>query len=143
MFITLITEDPVRYFSIVLAVLISVVLHELGHGLAAIRQGDDTPIVTGHMTLDPKVHMGMTGLFFLFFFGIAFGAMPVNPSRFRDKYGNAIVAFAGPAVNILLALVGVLVMGLWLRIAGAPEPGFGSNVFNFFGWFAIRANQNT
>lgn len=137
MFFKYLTENPVFYFTVVTAVVINVVLHELGHGFAAIRQGDDTPRVTGHMTLNPLVHMGGMGLVFLFLFGIAFGAMPVSPSRFRSRYGRAIVAFAGPAVNLILAAIGILVAGLWLRIAGVPEAPFASNLHNFFVWFAV------
>ena len=46
------------------------VLHELGHGFAAIWQGDDTPRETGHMTLDPMVHMGGFSILLLLIVGI-------------------------------------------------------------------------
>lgn len=132
MFIELIQSNPIQYFSIVFACLISVVLHELGHGVAAIWQGDDTPRELGHMTLDPVVHMGGIGLALLFFIGLAFGRMPVNPSRFRSKYGDAYVSFAGPAVNILLALISLTALALWFRIGGmAIEDGAAQNVQNF------------
>jgi len=36
----------------------SITLHELAHGWAAIWQGDRTPVLTGHMTWNPLVHMG-------------------------------------------------------------------------------------
>ena len=55
MFIAALVHDPAHYVTVASCVLASVVLHELGHGLAAIRQGDDTPIVTRHMTLPPLV----------------------------------------------------------------------------------------
>ena len=137
MFITYLAEAPVFYFTVVTAVLVSVVLHELGHGFAAIRQGDETPRLLGHITLDPHVHMGTMGLIFLFVFGIAFGSMPVDPSRFKSRYGRAIVAFAGPAVNLVLAAIGIVVAGLWIRFAGVPEAGFASNLLGFFEWLAI------
>ena len=108
-------DDPTYYFTIVIVVIVSIVLHELGHGVAAIRQGDDTPIVTGHMTWNPYVHMGGLGLGLLFFVGIAFGLMPVNPRKFRDKYGDAYVAAAGPAVNLVLSILALTVMGLLWR----------------------------
>ena len=95
LFIDLITQAPEYYFSVVVAVVISIVLHELGHGFAAIWQGDDTPRISGHMTLNPLVHMGGFSLFLLVMAGIAFGQMPVNPGRFRSRYGNALVAAAG------------------------------------------------
>jgi Zn-dependent protease len=121
LFIHTLTENPVYYFSVVIAVVISVVLHELGHAFAAIRQGDDTPRLTGHVTLDPIVHMGVQSLIFLFLLGIAWGATPVNPSRFRGRYGHAIVAWSGPAVNLVLAGIGLLLAGLTLRYGTDPE----------------------
>ena len=78
--------DPFTYVSWVVTVVVSVVLHELGHGVAALRQGDDTPRTSGHMTLNPLVHMGGLSLFLLFVIGIAWGMMPVNPSRFRSRH---------------------------------------------------------
>lgn len=108
-------REPAYYFTIVICVIVSIVLHELGHGFAAIRQGDDTPLVTGHMTWNPYVHMGPIGLGLLFFVGIAFGMMPVNPRKFRDQYGDAYVAAAGPAVNLVLALISLTVMVLLAR----------------------------
>ena len=115
MFVNNLTEDPAYYFAVVLCVVFSIVLHELGHGFAAIQQGDDTPIRTGHMTLNPLVHMGAMGLGLLCIAGIAFGVMPVDPSRFRSRYGDAIVAAAGPAVNAALGLLSLAVLALLLR----------------------------
>ena len=120
--IDLLHAAPLAYVTIVVLVIASVVLHELGHGFAAIQQGDDTPIVTGHMTWNPMVHMGGISILLLLFAGIAFGAMPVNPRKFRSKYGDAIVSFAGPAVNLLLALLGVLLAGLFVRVGVLPLP---------------------
>ena len=87
----------------VVAVVISITLHELGHGAAALWQGDETPRLLGHMTLDPRAHMPPISWGLLLLVGIAYGLMPVNPSRFRSKHGDALVAFAGPAVNLILA----------------------------------------
>lgn len=124
MFINTITSDPAYYFAVVFCVTSSIVLHELGHGFAAIAQGDDTPIVTGHMTWNPMVHMGPLGLGLLCFVGIAFGVMPIDPSRFRSRYGDAFVAAAGPLVNAALALVSLTTLALLVengidpRVAG-------------------------
>lgn len=115
MFINLLQAHPTYYVTWVLAVIASVVLHELGHGFAAIRQGDRTPIVMGHMTLNPMVHMGGVSLVLLAVVGLAFGAMPVNPAAFRGRFGRAAVAFAGPAVNLLIAGSTILLAGLFVR----------------------------
>ena len=125
---------------VVVTVVISIVLHELAHGWAAIWQGDDTPRLQGHMTADPMVHMGGMSLLMLVLVGFAFGAMPVNPQNFRSKYGDALVAAAGPAMNFLLALVSLTALGLWLRLGEPATEGIAENCQLFltvFGFFNI------
>ncbi len=125
MFIQQLETDPFFFGSVVITVVVSIVLHELAHGWAAIRQGDDTPIRLGHMTLNPVVHMGWFSLILLATVGIAYGQMPVNPSRFRSRYGDALVAVAGPVTNLLLAVVALTGLGLWMRVSGVAEgPGW-------------------
>ena len=129
--IELLVKNPVSSFSVVFAVILSVVLHELGHGIVAIWQGDETPRITGHMTWNPMVHMGGFSLVLLFVVGIAFGAMPVYPPNFRSRYGRALVSFAGPAVNLVLALVALTALALWLRTGGPAEAGIALILQNF------------
>ncbi len=123
MFIDNLVQDPAYYVTVVVCVTTSIVLHELGHGAAALAQGDDTPRVTGHMTLNPIVHMGPLGLGLLFIVGIAFGVMPVNPGRFRSPYGDAIVAAAGPLVNAVLAVVSLSLLAVCIRLGIPTEVG--------------------
>ncbi|MEM7756672.1 MAG: site-2 protease family protein [Cyanobacteria bacterium P01_A01_bin.40] len=113
MFINTLLSDPLFYVRVVVILILSISLHELGHGLAALSQGDDTPRKEGHMTLDPVVHMGVHSLFFLAFAGIAWGQMPVNPRQFRNpKWGSILVAAAGPLTNILLGMLGMLIINI-------------------------------
>jgi Zn-dependent protease len=140
-FISSAFDDPVFFVSVVFTVVVSVTLHELGHAWAALAQGDDTPRVMGHLTLDPLVHMGGISLLMLFLVGIAWGATPVNPTRFRGRFGEAIVSFAGPAVNLLLALTGLVALGLWNRVGGPPSSevstSFHEFLFVFGSWNVI------
>ena len=46
------------FFSVVVTVIISIVLRELAHGWVAVFEGYDTPATSGHLTLNPIVHMG-------------------------------------------------------------------------------------
>ena len=95
--------------------ILSISLHELGHGFAAMSQGDDTPRTSGHITMNPVVHMGVHSIFFLAFAGIAWGQMPVNPSKFRNpKWGNVLVSAAGPFTNVLLGVFAMLIINLVL-----------------------------
>lgn len=139
MFIQFLQTDPAYYMTAVVTLIVSIVLHELSHGWAAIWQGDDTPIQLGHMTPNPITHMGGLGFLAVFLMGIGWGAMPVNPSRFRSRYGDAIVCAAGPAMNLLLALIGLTAYALWGRTI--PQTGvdpFRENMANatlIFGTF--------
>ena len=102
--------------------LMSVVIHEFAHGWMAFRLGDSTAKYHGLLTLNPIKHLDIWGSFFvplmLFIFSsgqMVFGwakPVPYNPYNLRDqKYGSAKVAFAGPAANLLIAVV----FGLCLR----------------------------
>ncbi len=135
LFITTIQEDPFRFFSVVLTVVVSIVLHELAHGWMAIRHGDDTPIHTGHMSGNPLVHMGPFAIIALFLFGIAWGQMPIDPTRLRGKYAAAVVAAAGPATNLLLAAVALTGLGLWLRFGTIHDTQVHQNSIKFLWTF--------
>ncbi len=116
----------------VVLVIGSIILHELAHGWAAISRGDRTPIELGHMTWNPMVHMGQTSLILFLVFGIAFGAMPVNPSRMRGKYAGAYVAAAGPAMNLLLAIACMIFGGLVLAFEKQIGEPLAGNSLRFF-----------
>lgn len=104
----------------VLAVIIpSIILHEVSHGVAALACGDDTARRAGRLTLNPLRHVDPVGTLVLpvlmAFSGLgAFGyakPVPVNPSRMRHPRNDAVlVSLAGPATNLLLALVSVIVL---------------------------------
>lgn len=118
MFILELQRDPQFFFAVVITVIVSITLHELAHGVVAIWRGDRTPIETGHMTLNPTVHLGLFSVIALLMAGIAWGAMPINPNRIKGKYGEALVALAGPVSNTILALLSLTALGLWWRYTG-------------------------
>ncbi len=134
MFIYKLATDPMLFIWLVLILIISITLHELAHGLAAMIEGDDTPQITGHITLNPVVHMGWESLIFLCIAGIAWGQMPVNPARFRRRYSDVIVSAAGPLCNLALALLSVLLFKLTV---GFDFTGFLSSHFLYL---AARLN---
>lgn len=112
-------------------VIASITLHELAHGWAAIWQGDRTPIVTGHMTANPIVHMGWMSLLLFALCGIAWGLMPVDPSRFRSRYGDLYVSAAGPLMNIALAAVCAVAGAIW-SVTIDEGSGLYQNGYEFF-----------
>jgi Zn-dependent protease len=129
-------NDPARGPAVLVAwcvwVIGSIVLHELAHGWAAIRLGDPTPRDLGHMTWNPLVHMGGFSLVVFALVGIAWGMMPVDPSRLRGRHGDALVALAGPAMNIVLAIVSFAGLVLWLWLGGTVSEPLRTNLVHFF-----------
>jgi Zn-dependent protease len=109
-----------------IAVLIfSVVIHEVAHGYVANELGDPTARMKGRLTLNPIKHLDLVGSFIVpvlmwFTGGFIFGwakPVPVNPYNLSYKYGHAIVAGAGPAVNMSVAVL----FGLVMRFAPLPS----------------------
>lgn len=100
---------------IIVAVIVSIVLHEMAHGYAANWLGDPTARLAGRLSLNPIAHLDPIGSIIvpaLLFFanaGFIFGwakPVPYNPYNLSDqRYGEAKVAAAGPAINILIALI--------------------------------------
>jgi Zn-dependent protease len=128
MFIETLIVSPLVFLRVVIIVIISISLHELAHGLAALSQGDDTPRKQGHITLNPLVHMGWESMIFLCVAGIAWGKMPINASNFRSqRLGNILVSAAGPLCNLGLAF---LCIGLLKLLADSTYAEFLS--FKFF-----------
>lgn len=116
MFIKYLTENPPFFISTVVVVIFSICMHECAHAWAALRQGDTTAADNGHLTLNPVKQMGPLSLFMVAFIGIAWGAVPVNPARMRHKYSHALVAFAGPATNIILAVIFLILIIVVFRL---------------------------
>lgn len=114
------SEIPLIFQLIIL--LFSVVVHEVSHGLAALKLGDDTAEKMGRLTLNPIKHLDPIGSVFLplmlvllhsgFIFGWA-KPVPYNPLNLKmPRRDSALLALAGPAANFSLALV----FGLLMRI---------------------------
>jgi len=123
---------PIAVVSWIFWVLFSISLHELAHGWAALWQGDPTPRIYNRMTMNPVVHMGPWSLLMFALIGIAWGVMPVNPSNYRwGRQGRFFVAGAGPAMNVVLAIIAMTCGAIWARYAPANGAVY-DNVSLFF-----------
>lgn len=111
-------DASVRFESLawMLGVVVSIVLHELAHGIVADKLGDPTARIKGHLTLNPLVHISPFGFVALLVVGICWGAMPVDGTRLKGKYAEAKVAFAGPLVNLVLGVLALIACGLVIRL---------------------------
>lgn len=115
LFINLLFKSPLAFLLASLAVVFSVCCHEYCHARAALWQGDDTAARAGHLTLNPLKQMGKASLLMLAVFGLAWGAVPVNPANFKNKYSELVVSLAGPATNLALFLVFGLLLDISLH----------------------------
>jgi len=106
--------------------LFSVIVHEVSHGLMALRLGDETAKLSGRLTLNPISHLDPIGSILVPLILIVTNAsfiigwakpVPYNPRNlYKDyKYGPLKVALAGPASNIAVAIVFALI----IRFGGA------------------------
>ena len=104
-----------NYLYYLLAIVPSIVLHEVSHGWVANYYGDPTAKQQGRLTLNPLKHIDPFGTVLLpallIFSGLPmFGyakPVPVNVSRLRNPRKQSLyVSIAGPLVNILLSAVG-------------------------------------
>ncbi len=105
--------QPLDIFQIVVLIF-SVVVHEVAHGYMANWLGDPTARLQGRLTLNPIKHLDPMGSVILPLLLKLSGSpvligyakpVPYNPHNLRGRYDEALVAFAGPGTNILLALV--------------------------------------
>lgn len=98
----------------IIPAMVCVTIHETCHGLAAYKLGDPTAKNAGRLSLNPIRHVDFVGLIMLvvFHFGWA-KPVPVDAGNFKDpKKGMAVTALAGPASNVLLAVVLLALYGL-------------------------------
>ena len=91
-------------------VLIAITFHEFAHAKVADMLGDDTPRREGRISLNPLAHIDPIGFTMLLFAGFGWGKpVNVNPRNYnRDitvEKADAIVSIAGPAMNMILAIV--------------------------------------
>lgn len=127
----------------ILALIMSIILHEMAHGYAANALGDPTARLQGRLSGNPLVHIDplgsviIPGLLFLTHAGILFGwakPVPYNPYNLRNqKWGEALVAAAGPATNILLALIFSIIFRFG-NTAGL------SDTFLSLSWYVVYIN---
>lgn len=89
------------------SIVISLVLHEVAHGLVALWNGDATAKMYGRLSLNPLKHFDIIGLFMMLIVGFGWAKpVPVDPRNYKNyKTGSVTVALAGVITNILLAFI--------------------------------------
>jgi len=118
---------------------LSLTVHEWAHAASAKALGDDTAERLGRLSLNPLQHIDPIGTLILPLLGVPFGwakPVPINPLRFRADVGMStgllLTAAAGPASNLLLALLSTGLVGLSARLAPGLLPDAAMPVVSTF-----------
>ena len=113
-------ETLLQIVFMIVALLLSLILHEIGHGYVALKCGDPTAKMMGRITLDPRKHLDPIGMICMFFLGIGWARpVPINPYNFRHRDRDMIlVSFAGIFVNLILFLLSTFLYVLCYRGSG-------------------------
>lgn len=124
-----------EFIFIVIILIMSIVIHEVAHGYMALALGDKTALYEDRLTLNPIKHIDPFGSIILPLIGYMAGGfiigwakpVPFNPYNLHPekwgispRFGDALVAFAGPLSNIILATV----FGTMIRFALQSSASF-------------------
>ncbi|MBU0649890.1 site-2 protease family protein [Patescibacteria group bacterium] len=112
--LSILLTNPLLFAVTVTALLLSITIHEAAHAYVADKLGDSTARQLGRISLNPLAHLDPLGTLVLLIAGFGWGkAVPLNYQNFQNpKRDAALVSFAGPASNFLMAAVLILVYKL-------------------------------
>ena len=135
--INLLFEQQYLLFVVIaFALIFSLTFHEYGHGIVASLIGDDTAKRAGRLTLNPIPHIDPLGLLLVLVIGIGYAKpVPTDPRKFRTRWGILLVAAAGPAMNLLLAILATNIYHLGLKSGLPLFQGVGA--YTFFSVLAL------
>ena len=120
-------DDPLAFVLLAISLVMAITLHEFAHAFVADRQGDRLPRAMGRVSLNPARHLDPLGTLLIFLVGFGWG----KPVEFRpralssQRFGAALVALAGPLMNLLLAVAGMF------ALIGVVSSGSGGTALSF------------
>lgn len=135
---TWLSSQPLFFFAWVLAILVTLTLHEYCHALAALAFGDSTAKDSNRLTLNPLAHIDPLGFMMLLIVGFGWAKpVPVNYFNLRNRrWGMALVSLAGPFSNFVAMIVAVIVSQL---VAPALGP---NNLLTIFLYLLALVNAS-
>lgn len=112
----------VQFLYLLPALALSLAIHEYGHAIVAYKLGDKSQKALGRLTIAPFAHIDILGFISMMLIGIGWGKpVMVDDRNFKKRgLGNALVALAGPAFNLALALIITIILKLCF-VFGAGE----------------------
>ncbi len=130
----------IRLFSRLFVIFCTMPIHEYAHALIATKLGDQTPRLSGRLTLNPMAHISPLGALMIILCGFGYAKpVSVNPRNFKDsKKGMALTAIAGPISNLILGFVFTFISA----VISCFEYSTITNAFYSFFIFAAVININ-
>jgi Zn-dependent protease len=129
--------DLTQIFLLMTVLVASLSVHEAAHAWAANQLGDPTARMLGRLSLNPAVHVDVIGTLLFPLVAISTGLpligwakpVPVDPRHLRHPRRDfAVVAAAGPASNVVLAVLGATVLEVFGGLDGALSGGLAAGV---------------
>lgn len=116
--IDLFFASPLLFLIIFPGLLLAITIHEFAHAWMADRLGDPTPRSQGRLTLDPRAHLDPLGTLAILLTRFGWGKpVEFDPYNLREPLrDSALIALAGPASNIIMAII----LSLVLRFVSLP-----------------------
>ncbi len=108
----------VTFFSRLFVIFCTMPVHEYAHAYIATKLGDQTPRLSGRLTLNPMAHISPLGAIMIFLCGFGYAKpVEVNPRNFKDpKKGMAITAIAGPVSNLIMGFIFILIATVYQHL---------------------------
>lgn len=99
--------NPIIFLIWAVSLVVALTIHEYAHAKVADTLGDPTPRANGRVTLDPRAHLDPLGTVLILIVGFGWGRpVEFDPYNLRNpKRDTALIALAGPASNIILAII--------------------------------------
>lgn len=132
-------ETIIALFASAFVVFCTLPVHEYAHALVATKLGDQTPLLSGRLTLNPMAHIDWIGALMIFLVGFGYAKpVSVNPRNFKNpKAGMALTAVAGPISNLLMAALFILLKNI---VSLFPPQNLFVYAFYYFFMFAAIIN---
>ncbi len=108
----------ITFFSRLFVIFCTMPVHEYAHALIATKLGDQTPRLSGRLTLNPMAHISPLGAIMIFLCGFGYAKpVNVNPRNFKDaKKGMAFTAIAGPISNLIMGFLFIFIATLFSQM---------------------------
>ena len=122
-------EGLITFLYTLPALVLSLSIHEYAHAWVAYKLGDISQKIRGRLTLNPLAHIDPIGFIAIMLIGVGWGKpVTVDDRNFKDsRKGMMLTALAGPASNLLLAILVTIILKL-LMVFGVLNTMVNSNV---------------